>query len=97
MATEVEIHEEAFADLMANEVTDDLVERGDRVAEAQRDLINDRSGRLSRSIAATKPELLGDDVALAVGTDVFYAGFVNDGTRYADPVPFVEPSAIAAR
>lgn len=97
MTVEIVFHEDVFDDLMDNEAAEDLAERGERVAERQRELINDRTGRLSRSVEATKPERVGDDVALAVGSDLFYAGFVNDGTAHSEAVPFVEPSAEAAK
>lgn len=97
MGTTVEFHEEAFDDLMRSEVTDDLLVRAAAVEERQRDLINDRTGRLSRSVETLAAVHLGDDVAVAVGSSLYYASYVNDGTVHAGARPFVEPSAAAAK
>lgn len=91
-----------LTELLQGPVVADLVRRAIRVeSQAKRNATQRpgprvRTGRLRGSITWR----VGRDIAnpyVDVGTAVFYAPFVELGTRYARPYPFLRPALEAAR
>lgn len=65
-------------------VARDMLRRGQRVQTAARRRINSRTGQLARSIEVSI--VIADGAAGArIGTDLYYARFVHDGTGIYGP------------
>ena len=55
------------------------------------------TGRLRASIVAEPVTRQGDRLVLKVGTNVSYAAYVEFGTRFMAPQPYMRPAFLAAR
>lgn len=75
----------------------DLMRRGRKVeAQAKRDAPVD-TGRLRASIKVEEGTSTGSRVGVTIGSDVNYARWVHDGTRYMRARPFLLRALDAAR
>lgn len=61
-----------------------MLTRGNRVRREARRRINSRSGNLSRSIQV-EVVVVNDGAGVRIGTDLYYARFVHDGTGIYGP------------
>ena len=85
-----------LSDTEGSAVVKDLFRRGKRVeAQAKRDCPVD-TGRLRASIT-TEVFATGTDLGVRVGSNVNYASYVHDGTRYMRGRPFLLRALDAAR
>lgn len=67
-----------------------LYQLGVRVQNAARQRAPVDTGRLRSSIATTRPEARGDrTLVVRIGSNVRYAIFVHEGTRYMRARPFL--------
>ena len=66
---------------ITNATRRELTEAGRQVVNRAKVLAPVRTGRLRSSIRAEPPRIFSLRGSLTVGSDVEYAGFVNDGTR----------------
>lgn len=69
----------------------DLERRADNVLRVQQNLCPVDTGRLKASLKKTKT---GD--GWRIGTDLYYAGYVEFGTRRMRAQPYIRPSISAA-
>lgn len=65
-------------------VARDMIRRGRKVQSAARRRINSRTGALSRSIEVDIV-IVGGTAGARIGTDLYYARFVHDGTGIHGP------------
>jgi len=72
---------------ITNATRRELTEAGRQVVQRAKVLAPVRTGRLRSSIRAEPPRIFSLRGSLTVGSDVEYAGFVNDGTRPHRIVP----------
>lgn len=68
----------------AGPVAKNMLARGRRVRDAARRNVNSRTGTLARSIEVTIPPR-GEAPGARIGTSLFYAKFVHDGTGVYGP------------
>lgn len=66
---------------LTNATRRELTEAGRQVVNRAKVLAPVRTGRLRSSIRAEPPRIFSLRGSLTVGSDLEYAGFVNDGTR----------------
>jgi HK97 gp10 family phage protein len=71
--------------VVANRVCDDMMSE---VTERGKEIVPVRTGRLRNSIYRKKTGFLGWEV----GATMFYAGFVEFGTRYMRARPYLRPA-----
>lgn len=71
------------------EIPDALFEIATKIKEDARRLAPYRTGALRASIVA---EVLNDGMSARVYTDLYYAPFMEFGTRYITPRPFLAPA-----
>lgn len=74
----------------------DLVVLGLRVQSRARELAPVDTGRLRASIVSSGLERDARGAFVRIGTNVFYAGFVEFGTRYMAPQPYLRPALLEA-
>jgi HK97 gp10 family phage protein len=83
----IEIHGSVLNRLLRSPtgpVARDMLKRGRKVQAAARRRINSRTGNLSRSIDV-HIVIAGGAAGVKIGTDLFYAKFVHDGTGIHGP------------
>jgi HK97 gp10 family phage protein len=74
----------------------DLVVLGLKVQNGARERCPVDTGRLRASIVSSGLEHDAKGAFVRVGTNVFYAGFVEFGTRYMAPQPYLRPALLEA-
>lgn len=80
------------------EVRDTVQAVGSAIAGTASRIAPRRTGALARSITTVRPARAGrPGQTVRVVAGVFYAKFVEFGTRYASPHPFMRPAANAYR
>lgn len=83
----IDIHGSALNRLLRSPggpVARDMLKRGKKVQAAARRRINSRTGELSRSIDVSIV-IVGGTAGVKIGTDLYYARFVHDGTGIHGP------------
>lgn len=78
-------------------VTRDMLRRGIRVQNQARRLCPVDTGRLRASIGVSQRRASNGGVMAVVGTNVEYALYVHEGTRYMVGRPFLRDALQAAR
>lgn len=71
-----------------------MVRHGQKVLNRAKTLCPVDTGRLRGSIAM-EVGIEGDEVTVRVGTNVEYARYVHDGTRYIEPNPFLADALLS--
>jgi HK97 gp10 family phage protein len=93
MATQVRINQGNIDRILrspSGPVGNMLMSIGVRVANNARSNAPVDTGRLRSSIQVTPPQLDGSNLAVRVGTNVNYAIFVEQGTRFMRAQPFLQ-------
>lgn len=83
----IEINGSALNRLLRNPsgpVARDMIKRGNRVRSAAKRRINSRTGTLARSLSVDVV-IAGGAAGARIGTDLYYARFVHDGTGIYGP------------
>jgi hypothetical protein len=75
----------------------DILRRAIKVANGARRRCPVDTGRLRSSINVTYPVMLADMMGARIGTNVEYAIYVHEGTRYMVGRPFLEEALQDAR
>lgn len=73
----------------------DLMVRGRRVQTRAKELVRVDTGRLRSSITVT-PVTVDGELAVHIGSNVEYAGFIEYGTSRMGPFPYLQPALAAA-
>jgi HK97 gp10 family phage protein len=93
------VHHRAIASLVVpgSPVYRDIVRRAIKVQGAARRRVRVDTGRLRSSINVTAPHTKGNATGARVGSNVEYALFQEEGTRYMQGQPYLRPGLSAAR
>lgn len=94
----MKLHDAAMHDLLkspAGPVARDLMVRGRRVQTRAKELVRVDTGRLRGSITVT-PVTVDGELAVHIGSNVEYAGFLEGGTRRMPAYPYLQPALAAA-
>lgn len=87
--------------MRSDNLRNDLLRRGVRVLTAARDRLGSNPRRIDtgrlRSSISIREFIAGSAWGVAVGTDVEYAVYVHEGTRYMEANPFLKDALSAAR
>lgn len=75
----------------------DLVRRGQRVLNRARETVPVDTGDLKGSLSMEIIKTGGDGLVARIGTNLVYGRYVNDGTKYMAPRPFLTRALEAAR
>ena len=78
-------------------IAKDIYRRANRVLNKARYLCPVDTGNLRGSLSVQMTSSLGGSYAARVGTNVPYAIYVHEGTRYMQGVPFLRDALDAAR
>lgn len=84
----IDIHNAALNRLLRSRfgpLAQNMLTRGNRVQRAARRRINSRSGDLERSIQVSTVRGYDGGVGVRIGSDLYYARFVHDGTGVYGP------------
>lgn len=91
MAITVDIHEARIDNLLGTDglIASRIYARGLRVRNRAKRLCPVDTGRLRSSIVVTPPYKRATEIIVSIGTNVEYAIFVHNGTRFMRARPFL--------